>query len=75
MPWARQDVLNLTAYDLDQRDPMRLGGECSFYWGQLLVPEDFPGKPDASPTCYLALPSAWSMACEGYRTGMIKEVS
>ncbi len=73
LPRAHQGVLNLAGYDLDQRDPVRLDGEWSFYWGQLLVSEDFHGKPDASPARYRALPSTWSMPCEGYRTGRSEE--
>jgi len=60
LPRARQGVVDLSALDLQQADPIRLDGDWEFYWKQLLTPADFKaGQPPQTPG-YLALPAAWN---------------
>ncbi|MDD2337824.1 MAG: hypothetical protein PHD01_14780 [Geobacteraceae bacterium] len=69
-PIARQGIIDLSATDLQNSDPIRLDGAWEFYWKQLLTPADFQGAHPPVVTAFLTLPSAWNHAeIEGEKAG------
>ncbi|NTU31805.1 hypothetical protein HPY27_16760 [Brevibacillus sp. HB1.1] len=64
-PQAKQGVLDLRGVDWEDGDTIRLDGEWSFYWRQLLPPGTF--EPDTSVREYMQVPSSWKQGA-GDRT-------
>ena len=60
LPRARQGVVDLSALDLQQADPIRLDGSWEFYWKQLLTPADFKAGQSPVASGYLVFPAAWN---------------
>ncbi|MGE4545295.1 MAG: 7TM diverse intracellular signaling domain-containing protein [Pedobacter sp.] len=69
-PLARQGIIDLSAVDLQNSDPVRLDGAWEFYWKQLLIPADFQAEQPPLVSAFLTLPSAWNHAeIEGQNAG------
>lgn len=69
-PLVRQGIINLSAVDLQNSDPIRLDGAWEFYWKQLLTPADFQAVHPPVAPAFLTLPTAWNHAViEGKKTG------
>ncbi|WP_261381294.1 sensor histidine kinase [Paenibacillus cremeus] len=64
-PQAVQGQLELGDYQLEQDGPLELNGEWSFYWKQLLTPDQLNGSEPASPETLISLPGSWN----GLETG------
>ncbi|WP_135556275.1 hybrid sensor histidine kinase/response regulator [Paenibacillus cymbidii] len=69
-PKAVAGVLDLTSWDADGSDIVKLNGEWAFYWSKLLEPADFAG-PDGGglqQPVWTNVPSSWdSVAIDGKR--------
>lgn len=67
MPVAKDGTLDLSAWDLAGKGPVRLDGQWEFYWDQLLYPEDFKASGKFSePTGYMVFPRSWKgFMCAG----------
>lgn len=59
-PLARRGMIDLTGWNQNEADAVRLDGEWELYWGRRLTPEDFKGARSPEKTGYLNLPSAWN---------------
>ncbi|HYG59371.1 MAG TPA: hypothetical protein VD902_15015, partial [Symbiobacteriaceae bacterium] len=58
-PAARHGVIDLTEWRFADMGSVGLDGEWSFYWQQLLTPEQI-ARGTASPDGFLSMPGSWS---------------
>jgi signal transduction histidine kinase len=56
---ARQGVLDLQGYDLDQQPTVEFGGEWELFWQRQLEPKDFQQAVAPTPDGFLTLPGSW----------------
>lgn len=61
-PRVRHGVLDLSSWQQDQIDRMKLDGEWEFYWNQLLTPRDFKQANLTRPrySTFQKVPSPWN---------------
>lgn len=57
-PAAERGVIDLAKWNFVQMGAAQLDGEWSFYWQQLLRPDD-PASPMMAPTGFLRMPGSW----------------
>ncbi|MCP4132171.1 MAG: SpoIIE family protein phosphatase [bacterium] len=75
-PKAVHGVIDLTSWDFSDDGIVKLDGEWSFYWKQLLSPSDFASENVPKMTGFFSLPGLWnyysvdgkSLPGEGYGT-------
>lgn len=70
-PVASAGIVDLSAWNFDQDDPVELAGEWEFYWSQLLTPQQI--EEQGSPAPLREVPARWTEypeqhPVEGYAT-------
>lgn len=57
---AKAGVWDLSGVDFSSGKLLMVEGECEFYWGQLLSPDDFSAPVKPKPSAYFKLPGVWN---------------
>ncbi|MDQ0167205.1 ATP-binding protein [Bacillus horti] len=58
---AEKGVMDMTGWDQEQHQLVRLDGEWEFYWNQLLLPEQFAeGNREPLNSSFMPVPSTWN---------------
>ncbi|MBA7555922.1 hypothetical protein ES705_48615 [subsurface metagenome] len=60
MPEAKQGILDLKNWDLEEKGIVNLNGEWEFYWEKLLKPDDFTAKSIPEMNGFIEVPRIWN---------------
>ncbi len=60
VPKAKQGVMDLSNYDFESNDVVKLDGEWEFYWNRLLTTNDFKNDSLSLNPIFLKIPSVWT---------------
>lgn len=74
-PYVKDGILDLRDWDLDEDGNVRLNGEWSLYWGQLLEKTASLGTDEAKPDRLAEVPGEWTryeIPGRGYATYRLK---
>ena len=59
-PNVLKGTIDLSGYEWNADNTIRLDGEWEFYWERILTPEDFSGVTKPVPDGYLQVPGVWN---------------
>lgn len=57
---AINGVLDLSTFDFNKTDYVKLNGYWEFYWNRLLLPVDFSSQPGPPKTGFFFIPQSWA---------------
>jgi len=58
--YIEKGILDLSSYQLNNKDLIKLQGESEFYWKKLLTPNDFNLMNKPQPDGYIEIPGIWN---------------